>query len=54
MAMAHMNGRAGRVLRREGVDEFGYRARWARSRAESFAPFDEGLRRGAWAAPQFA
>ena len=46
MAMAHMNGRAGRVLRREGVDEFGYRARWARSRAESFAPFgslgDEG------------
>ena len=32
--------REGFLLDDEGEDEFGYRARWARSRAESFAPFD--------------
>ena len=32
--------REGFLLDDEGEDEFGYRARWTRSRAESFAPFD--------------
>ena len=32
--------RDGFLLDNEGEDTFGYRARWARSHAESFAPFD--------------
>lgn len=32
--------REGFLLDDEGEDEFGYRKRWQRSRAESFAPFD--------------